>query len=69
MKNYDVIVGNIGTLQCEDKEHAEATFTYYVELSIGGRGRAAGEDVTLCVDGEPIKEHTGYLHLYENDED
>jgi hypothetical protein len=57
---YEVIVGNIGTVvSTHDLEDARSTFNVYVEQSKSGRGRAAGEPVTLMKDGEMMKEFEG----------
>lgn len=57
MANYDVIVGNVGTVYSgSDEAEARSKFDSYVGVS---RGRAAGEDVTLMRDGESIAEYVG----------
>ena len=58
MPNYEVVVGNIGTVY--DGPHgttARAAFREYVHASKQARGRAAGEQVTMFEDGEPVKEY------------
>lgn len=55
---YEVTVGNIGHVYTGPSgKKARADFAWYVKQSKLGVGRAAGEQVTLCKDGEPIKEH------------
>lgn len=58
---YIVNVGNIGNIEYDTKEEAEAAYDEYVEQSMSNHGRAAGEDVTLMIDGEPVKEYFGTL--------
>ncbi len=63
MPNYEVIVGNVGSVHF-GKRRAEALKRYktYVESSKEHGGtRCYGEDVTLLVDGEIEQEHTGHL--------
>ncbi len=59
MKTYGVIVSNIGTVYAPgfDRREAYATFRDYQQQSRDGYGRAAGETVTLMVDGEIAKEY------------
>lgn len=57
---YEVIVGNIGTVYSgPNSKIARKTFSTYVKQSKTGYGRAGGEDVTLMKDREIIKEHYG----------
>ena len=57
MKSYQVIVSNIGTVYTgAQRPEAYRQFRRYQEAS-GGYGRAAGETVTLMVDGEIAKEY------------
>lgn len=58
MKNYTVVVGNIGTVrETSDRADAMATWKAYVERSRQGIGRGGHEPVTLFEDGEIIREH------------
>ena len=59
---YTVVVGNIGMI-LETNHHSVAirTFQDYVMLSSNNAGSAAGEDVTLFRDEEPLLEYTGDL--------
>jgi hypothetical protein len=62
---YSVIVSNIGTVE-RDVSYSVALYAYmqYVNLSQSGRGRAAGETVTMVDDrGEIVKEHIGEMDL------
>lgn len=61
---YEVIVGNVGTVY-NGLDYTEALRLYrvYVDMSGEKYGRAAGESVTLMVDGEPDKEHIGEVDL------
>ena len=65
MPTYEVVVGNVGSVHF-GKSRADALKRYksYVQASkeIAG-ARCFGEDVTLLVDGEITKEHTGHLRL------
>lgn len=56
MKNYEVVVGNIGTVHTG---LANKWCGEYKRQSDSGVGRAAGEPVTLFVDGEIKWEHPG----------
>lgn len=58
MARYEVIVGNVGTVPVGNElSEAESVFDDYVKMSAAEIGRAAGEDVVLMEDGEPIKEY------------
>ena len=61
MKNlYEVYCGNIGKGHAgHNRKEAETVFSHYVGLSANGIGRAAGEDVTLFMNGEIVKEFLG----------
>ena len=55
--DYEVIVGNIGTVyRGTSFAAAQKNFATYREQSQSGYGRAAGESVTLMRDGEVIRE-------------
>jgi hypothetical protein len=59
-RKFEVVVGNIGTVYTgTDEDEADHVYDEYVEQSQSGRGRAAGEDVTLFQDGEPTREWVG----------
>lgn len=59
---YEVIVGNIGIVYSgTNRSEAYHSFDAYVECSVDGVGRAAFEDVTLMLNGEPLKEHRGSI--------
>jgi len=64
--NYSVICGNIGTVH-DGHNRAEATkiFNAYVRLSKKNVGRAAGEDVTLWENDEPVKDFYGERSVAE----
>jgi hypothetical protein len=60
MAKYQVIVGNIGTVYDGDSRvKAGAEFANYKIDSIRFIGRAAGEDIILMMDGEPLEEYIG----------
>jgi len=64
MPNYEVIVGNVGSVY-HGKSRAKALKTHrcYVVSSQKHIGaRCYGEDVTLLTDGEIEKEHTSHLN-------
>ena len=64
---YQVIVGNIGTIyDGPSKDEALINYKQYVICSCSPSARCKGESVTLFEDGEPIREHEGYQHWYEN---
>lgn len=57
MKSYQVIVGNIGTVYSgAQRPEAYRQFRRYQEAA-GDYGRAAGEPVTMMVDGAVAKEY------------
>lgn len=58
---YQIVVGNVGTVKDTDNQ-AEALYMFevYKAYSQTNYGRTAGEDVTLLVDGEPVKEYYGH---------
>ena len=58
---YEVVVGNVGTMTYKSKKLAYECYNAYVTLSKSGKTRAAGEDVTLLRNGEIVQEHTGTL--------
>lgn len=61
--NYEVIVGNIGKVYegTNAKESLEI-WQEYANQSANNYGRAAGEDVTLMRDGEPLSEYFGTIN-------
>ena len=63
MHTYEVIVGNVGSVYSgKSRVKSLATYESYVEVSKEHDGaRCYGEDVTLLVDGEIEREHTGHL--------
>jgi hypothetical protein len=61
---YEVIVGNIGTVyQGCSKSKAYALYLSYRHDFMQQYGRAAGEAVTLMIDGETAVEYFGGLDL------
>lgn len=66
MNKYQVIVSNIGTVyDGNDEQEAKGAYDEYRTNSELAMGRAAGEDVTLMADGEPLVEYIGVLHREE----
>lgn len=60
MANYQVIVGNVGTVHDgTNKGEAKQVYEEYVKLSEHGYGRVAYESVLLMEDEEPIEEYVG----------
>lgn len=58
----EVVVGNIGKAYAGGtRTLADDAFETYMEQSKSNVGRAAGEDVTMLVDGEVVREHIGSL--------
>ncbi len=58
MHDYQIIVGNIGTVHDgHNKRDAERAYRAYVADSRSGTGPAGNEPVVLMQDGEPLKEH------------
>lgn len=67
---YQVIVSNIGQVyDGDDEAEARRLYTLYVEKSKGNEGRAAGENVTVMKDGEPLFDFSGALGDLEAHED
>jgi len=55
---FQVIVGNVGCVhETENERDAFFTARLYVDRSKSGRGRCAGEPVTVLKDGEPVQEY------------
>lgn len=63
--NYQVVVGNVGTMGYTSKKLANDCFVTYVTMSKQNITSAAGESVTLFKNGEIINEHIG-TNDYEN---
>ncbi len=67
MKNiYTVNVSNIGNIECRNKREAIKTYDEYVLQSEQNYGKAAGENVSLLKNGEPIE---GFFGGNENGDD
>lgn len=65
---YQVICSNIGTaLFTNSLAEAAECFGDFVHSSRMNYGRAAGEDVVLLEDGEPLREFFGSLNVDNND--
>jgi hypothetical protein len=58
---YQVVVGNIGTMDYTSEKLANDCFVTYVTMSKQNITSAAGESVTLFKNGEIIKEHIGTI--------
>lgn len=60
---YQVIVGNIGNVY-DGNNYVTAMSNYgnYVDASKNNYGRAAGENVTLMRDNEPMVEYFGDIN-------
>jgi hypothetical protein len=57
---WQVVVGNVGTVYSgTNGAEARKTFLVYRKQSRTGQGRAAGEEVTLFKDGEPVESYWG----------
>jgi hypothetical protein len=68
MKDYEVVVGNVGCFFYPDEETANREFDLWVkESQESPESRAFGEDVGLIHDGDIIRDHFG--HLTGADED
>lgn len=59
--NYQVVVGNVGTIDYASRKLAQECYDTYVALSKANETRAAGEPVTLLKNGEVIAEYTGTI--------
>ena len=66
--NYEVVVGNVGTIyNGPSLVEASKLYSDYVDISETRPGsRAGGEDVVLFKDGEPVREHEGLVRLRED---
>lgn len=64
-RNYTVYVENVGKVFDEPNlEDAQDAYYAWVQISKSGRGRAAGESVTLCNPaGDIMTEHVGTLRV------
>lgn len=60
-KNYQVVVGNVGTMDYTSKRLAIDCYKTYVTMSITNQTRAAGESVTLFCNDEIIMEYIGTI--------
>jgi hypothetical protein len=58
---YEVIVGNVGTMEYTNKKLATDCFKTYRTMSMQGITSAANEPVTLLKDGEIIEDYTPNL--------
>jgi hypothetical protein len=69
MKNdYEVIVGNIGTVHTgHNRRAAVRKYNYYVKDSMTGLGRSGNEQVVLTKNGEPIVEYFPPDHFDERE--
>lgn len=68
-QNYQVIVGNVGMVyDGPSAEEARSKFDVYVELSKSHVGRAGGEDVTIFLNDEIVREFAGSYGLAHNGE-
>ena len=66
MRNYQVIVGNIGKVYDGSNEFSACqTYDEYVILSEQSSGRASGEDVALLLNDKIVREHVGYNNSNE----
>lgn len=55
--NYEVVVGNVGTLSYTNKKLAKEDYRLSVIESKSGKGRAGNEPVTLLKDGEILEDY------------
>lgn len=70
MKRYQVIVGNVGTVEDTDlKGVAVNCFEAYALTSCLGIGREAGETVTIMGDGKVLREVVGLLRDASDNEE
>ena len=60
---YQVVVGNIGTIyDGNNYVTAMSNYSKYVDASKNNYGRAAGENVILMRDNEPMVEYFGDIN-------
>lgn len=59
--NYEVVVGNVGTMPYTNKKLAKECYETYVACSKNGVTRAANETVTLMKDGEVSEQYVPNL--------
>ncbi len=63
MSNYQVIVGNVGTVHDgASLREAKLIYNTYVDRSKSNHGRCAGESVTLMANDGIIWEYAGTLN-------
>ncbi len=55
-QRYEVVAGNIGSVEFSRYNEAMEDFNTYVQDSKNCYGRVSQEDVTMFVDGEPYRE-------------
>lgn len=66
MPKYEVHVGNVGTVHTgHDESAALQAFNEWVKVAQETVSRAAGENVLLMEDGEPMKEHEGWFIKFD----
>jgi hypothetical protein len=64
--NYVLNVGNIGNIPYANKKESVKDYNDYVKQSKSGYGRASSESVTLFCNGEIIRQYTGTLERFED---
>jgi hypothetical protein len=68
-RRHTVVVGNIGTVVDSDQKGAytvaRKAFEEYRQQSRDNYGRAAGEDVTWFMEGEPYYNFFGNNHRFD----
>lgn len=62
---YEVIVGNIGTMDYTNKKKAKDSYDSYVALSKEGATQVSNEPVTLLHNGDVVEEYIpdGYMNI------
>lgn len=65
---YEIYIGNIGTVSVTGYTEAKRVYATYVAQSQTGYGRAAGESVIWCRDGEIYKEYIGTVDQEREEE-
>ena len=59
--SYVISVGNIGNITATSNKEANRIYKEYVRQSINNEGRASGEDVTLLINDDIVREFEGFI--------
>ncbi len=57
MKKYNIVIGNVGTIEEDDKKAALVIFHNYIKMSKDSTGRVSGKPVTIFEDQDILDEY------------